>query len=333
MMKLKHLFDNPVLAEMLLKNWEYDASSLELFQYFRISANAIYPFRQQGEICFLRCCPTSEKQKENILAELDFLGYLHSKQFPALEPVPAKSEELLVQKCTPWGEYFASVFKRVPGAQISESGFEDEILFAYGAALGQLHKLSSEYTAPKARRWSHVDVFNWIDETLNGLELDNSSLEELNLLKETFATLPIHPGNYGLIHYDFEPDNVFYDPVTKSCSAIDFDDAMYHWYVMDLVQALGSLKDEIDASEYLPKQAVFLAGYRSKYEIDNRIFAAIPLFERFVNLYGYTRVARSIQEQWENEPEWLVELRVKLARSLVNKAKYFGKPVDEPPRS
>ena len=104
MMKLRHLFNNPDLAHMLVSNWDFDADSLDLFQYFRISANAIYPFRIHGEVCFLRFCSTSEKAKEQILAELGFIHYLRSNHYPALEPVPARNGECLVQKETPWGE-------------------------------------------------------------------------------------------------------------------------------------------------------------------------------------------------------------------------------------
>ena len=44
-MKLRFLFDNLVLARMLLENREFDEPSLELFQYFVILAKAIYFFR------------------------------------------------------------------------------------------------------------------------------------------------------------------------------------------------------------------------------------------------------------------------------------------------
>lgn len=327
-MKLRHLFNNPALAEMLLGNWEYDETSLELFQYFRISANAIYPFRRDGEICFLRCCPSSEKVRENLAAELDFIGYLRGRHYNALEPVPAKSGDLLVQKQTPWGEYYASVFKRVKGKQISEASFEDEIMFAYGAALGQLHQLSSEYTNPIRKRWTHVEVFGWIEETLRELTGETLALAEARLLREYFSTLPVHQRNYGLIHYDFELDNVFYDASTKSCSVIDFDDAMYHWYILDIVQALESMRSEISEKEYPHKEAVFLQGYQSHFDLDNDLWAAAPVFGRFANLYSYTRVTRSIQERWENEPEWLVTLRSKLARSLASEAETFGSPID-----
>jgi Ser/Thr protein kinase RdoA (MazF antagonist) len=329
MMKLRHLFSNPALAEMLVKNWEYDEPSLELFRYFRISANAIYPFKRDDEVHFLRICPTSERSKENIIAELEFIHYLRNAQYNALEPVASNNGDELIQKKTPWGEYYACVFKRVKGNQLSETSFENEIVFAYGAALGQLHKLSSAYTTPRTRRWRHVDIFDWIEKTLHDLSVAALPINELGLLREHFSGLPMSQGNYGLVHYDFEPDNVFYDNVSKTCSVIDFDDAMYHWYVMDIVQALDSLKNEIPENEFPQKQTAFIEGYRSVFEIDQKLYASMPIFRRFANLYRYTRDLRAIEEKWENEPEWLVELRTKLNASLVNDSKLFGKTVTD----
>ncbi len=327
MMKLRHLFNNPALAEMLLKNWEFDETSLDLFQYFRISANAIYPFQKDGEVRFLRCCPISEKTRDNILAELEFVNYLRGRQYNALEPVPSRDGDGLVQKSTPWGEYYASVFKCVTGTQISETDFNDGIMFAYGAALGQLHELSSSYTAPKTKRWTHVDVFKWIEDTFKGLAIEASPMNELNLLREYFSNVPINQKNYGLIHYDFELDNVFYDETTNSCSVIDFDDAMYHWYVMDIVQALDSLKSEIAENVFSHKQAVFIEGYRSRFDLDNDLYATTLVIKRFANLYGYARVARALQEHWDNEPGWMTGLRIKLNKALERESEFFGKAI------
>ena len=100
---------------------------------------------------------------------------------------------------------------------------------------------------------------------------------------------------------------------------IDFDDAMYHWYVMDIVQALDSLKKETSENEFPQKQVVFIEGYSSMFEINHNLFASMPIFRRFANLYRYTRDLRAIEETWENEPEWLVELRAKLTASLASR--------------
>lgn len=327
MMKLRYLFHNEALARMLLENWEYDRNSTDLFENYRISANALYPFRNEGETYFLRFCPASEKPKENILAELEFIGYLRSYNYGALVPVRSKSGEELVVKSTPWGEYYASVFIRVPGNPLSETPLEDEIVLAHGAALGRLHKLSCKYGAPQYKRWSHRDVFEWIEATLCETCIEENAFTELGLLRRFFSEIPCNSKNYGLVHYDFELDNVFYDPFTRRISVIDFDDAMYHWYAIDVEQALDSLKSETDLpeEEFHQKAALFLEGYRSQFELNEEMLPAMPALRRFVNLYGYTRIVRSIQEVWENEPEWLVRLREKLQRALERKSAMFGK--------
>jgi len=263
MLKFRYLFDNPDLARRLAKNWDYDEDSEELFQYFRISANAIYPLRIHGEICYLRFSPVSEKQEGNTLAELAFLDYLRSQGYPAMEAVKSRSGEEVVKQETLWGEFYASVFKRVAGKQISQTDFNDEIMFAYGAALGELHALSRKYENPSVKRWTHVDVLNWIENALSELGLDQVPTQELALLRREFDQLTINKNNYGLIHFDFEPDNVFYDEISQRCNVIDFDDAMYHWFVMDIVQALDAIRDEMELDDSAHQEAVFLKGYCS----------------------------------------------------------------------
>ena len=181
-------------------------------------------------------------------------------------------------------------------------------------ALGELHTRSRAYTAPQVKRWTHLDMFAWIEEELQALPTQEPALRELRLLREACYRLPCSPDLYGLIHYDFETDNVFFDAQTQACSVIDFDDAVYHWYLMDVVQALDSLQDEMSPGDLPAKQAVFLEGYRSKFPLDEAFFPAMPLFRRFAGLYKYARIARSVQERWDNEPEWMVSLRQKLAR-------------------
>lgn len=323
MIKLKYLFDNRDLAEMLLGNWEYDEDSLEMFKYFRISSNAIYPFRNKEKSKLLRFAPVSEKGKDNILAELEFINYLNANQYPALKTVLSKKHEELVTAKTPWGEYYATVFDRVSGVQIEDTDFSDDIMFEYGKSLGRLHKLSSNFT-PTYRRWSYEDVLSWIYDTLIELPNQKPALKEVDLLRNYFSKLSKSPENYGLVHYDFDLDNVFYDEATHTCNVIDFDDSMYNWYVTDIEQTLDSIKKETDPMRYEHVKGCFLSGYRSEYSVTDEMLSLQPIFRRFANLYSYTRVLRSSVEIWENEPEWLVDLRVKLDSFMKDESIYFG---------
>ena len=301
MMKLKFLYDNRDLARMLLANWEFDDVGLDLMNQFRISANAIYPFRNNGQLQFLRFSPTSEKIETNVQAEIDFIHYLIQKGYNAPIPVKSKDGEELLVRDTPWGKYYAATFKSVDGKPLGEVEFTEEIAFKYGRCLGTLHDMSSKYGPVKRKRWSHDDVFDWIETTLKELLNEETALQELSIQRKFFFALPINTENYGLIHYDFELDNVFYDTVSDSYSVIDFDDTMYHWFVMDIERSLNSLHNELSLNNSDVYTNQFLSGYRTAFSVNDIEISRLPAFRRFADLYAYTRIRRASYEKWRNE--------------------------------
>lgn len=325
MLKLKYLFNNVNLAEMIMKNWNYDEASMDMFKHYRISSNAIYPFQFEGKTQLLRFAPKTEKRKSNILAELEFISYLRDNHYGVLETVESLNGEELIEFQTPWGPYYASVFKRVSGVQMNNTDFSDAIIFSHGKALGKLHCLSSQYTPIKTKRWSYSDVLDWIQDILMNFSDEKAALMETELLRDYFASIPKLNSNFGLIHYDFEYDNVFYDHESKSCNAIDFDDAMYHWYAMDIEQALDSLQDYIPPEMFNHKKKCFMDGYLTEYEVSYELEDLFPACRRFANLYGYVRILRSMEEKWDNEPDWLTNLRERLKQGMKEDSNGFGK--------
>lgn len=309
---------------MILNNWGFDKDSKEMLKYYRISSNAIYPFKYEGKTQLLRYAPKSEKMKSNIEAELDFITYLRNNQYGVLEAVQSNRGEELVEVYTPWGEYYASVFKCVPGTQIINTDCSNDIIFSYGKALGRLHHLSNQYTTNKSRRWSYIDVLDWVEDVLRRFPEEEAVLMEVEILRDYFASIPKSERNYGLVHYDFEFDNVFYDEETKSCNVIDFDDAMYHWYAMDIVQALDSLQEHIPSELYDQKKECLMDGYLTEYDFLNDLDGLLLACKRFAKVYRYARILRSIAEKWANEPDWLTTLRGKLEYSLKEDATSFG---------
>ncbi|MCR8644336.1 phosphotransferase [Paenibacillus sp. N1-5-1-14] len=324
MLKLKYLFNNEELAMMILRNWEFDEESVEMFQYYRISSNAIYPFRIDGKIHLLRFAPIEEKKSENVKAELAFIAYLRDRGYGVLETTETKQGEELIEVETPWGTYVASVFKRVRGTQLNRTDLSDEVMLSYGKALGKLHQLSGEYKPEQHRRWTHEDVIAWMKEVLKDFPQETTAMQECELVLAKLSSFNKNNINYGLIHYDFEFDNVFYDQGTGGCNAIDFDDSMYHWYVMDVEQSLDSLHDVVAEEVYEAKKAIFLEGYRSEYALPYNWEELLSVCRQFNNLYGYVRTLHAMSEKWANEPEWLTGLRARLEQSMEVKARQFG---------
>jgi Ser/Thr protein kinase RdoA (MazF antagonist) len=328
MLKLKHLVSNEALALELLAYWQHDPVDYDLLKRFRISSNAIYPYKKNGEICFLRYCPSSEKSLESVEAEIHFIHYLRSHGFPALEPLLSTHKQWVLCKTSSWGEYLASAFRKVDGEQVSQVPLTDELLFQYGSCLGRLHHLSSGYVPDSSKRWNHEQVFAWMDQQFHRFAAPESIKMESRNLKKVFSGFSKSAKNYGLIHYDFEMDNTFYDAETGKIWLIDFDDAMYHWYQMDIENAWKSLQEPMITEDLAQKKQCFLEGYQSQYPIDTCLSIQCDAFSRFSRLYTYARLKDSIHEDIENEPDWMSGLRSKLTMicSVIEKALGEGNP-------
>ena len=195
---------------------------------------------------------------------MEFILYLREKEFPALAPVPSKDGDYVKKINCQWGEYFASVFEKVDGCQIEDTDYSDEIIFQYGKTLGILHSLSSRFT-PKTKKWDHVEVLEWIYKTIRKYNAPDCMFKELESIKKEMLLLPTDSNHYGLVHYDFEPDNVFYNSKDKTCSVIDFDDGMYHWYALDIEQVFDALGDELDKNKLEQAKKEFITGYKTEF--------------------------------------------------------------------
>lgn len=138
-----------------------------------------------------------------------------------------------------------------------------------GKSLGQLHKTSAGFTSKEISRPDWQDRLQWCQTVFEDYNVPACALNELRAVQSVLRTLPQTSKNYGLIHYDFEPDNLFYDDSNQSKCPIYFDDCLYHWNVMDLVKTIGSLYDVMDNECAEEAEQQLLDGYRSVYEIDN----------------------------------------------------------------
>jgi Ser/Thr protein kinase RdoA (MazF antagonist) len=327
MLKLKYLFDNKDLAHMILKNWEYDYDNPNLLKYYRISSNAVYWCKNQGNTFFLRFTPAEEKSKEKVLAELEFLSYLKDNGYPAVDTILSKAGNELEVVDTPWGTFHTVAFKKASGKQISEMPLTKELIFGLGKALGKLHKLSSEFSPVNNKRNDWKETACWMEAVLSTFPDEVAAKSELSILKAYFSKLPTTKETFGLIHYDFEPDNVFYNEITKTYNPIDFDDAMYHWYALDIEQSLDSIKEAIPEEQIESAVNEFIKGYRLEYAISDEMLKLLPIFRRYVNLYGYVRILRSVEEKWNNEPDWMINLRIKLDNLLYKRKSNFTMPI------
>jgi len=310
MLKLRYLFENFDLARLALNRYDHDPASLDkTLSHFRISANAVYPFVREGQLCFLRLAPEEEKSLAHVQAEIAFIEHLRRQGYPAMKPLPNDAGETAWLLASPWGCWCVSAFEGVPGHPAEDASPSPELMQTMGAALAQLHALGASHSP--CHLPTHADMLAQVRQTLLDCGAPEAILRCADALSRELAALPVTPETYGPLHYDFEPDNVFWDG--ERIAVIDFDDAMLGWHALDVEQALESLNAEFGIRNSELNEA-FLAGYRSIRPFTPEMEAQRPLMRRLVDLRHYARLLHCLSEEISG-PEWLEALKIRLTQA------------------
>jgi len=321
MLKLKYLFDNRDLAMMILDNWEYDEDSIELFKYYRISSNAIYPFKKNDKLMFLRFVPVAEKEERELYSEIQIIETMKDNEFPVPNIVGSKRGEKIVKCSTPWGEFYSVVFEGVGVNSLENTELTEELCFDYGKLLAKFHTISNEKLKDQVAKKSVFDILKKIIIESGEAKI----IEEASRLQREFLKLKNEFDKFGLIHYDFELDNIMFDEKENKMYAIDFDDSMYGFFGQDIERAINSIENESDENSVKSLVSSFLKGYESEGNNTESYVMNSKLYKEFAQLYSYVRVNESLKETWENEPQWMCNLRNRLGQRQMNYLKNLNK--------
>ena len=303
---------NSSFAESIAGLWGYDE---ETVKYFRSSANFLFFFQREGKDYFLRFNSSEERTRKNIEDEINIIKNLNKRANNIVKAIKSKNDNYVESIDTELGTYHAVVFERMKGKQYEIEELDLEQYFNWGKALGQLHKETNNLSEKQRnKRDSCEDHIVFIEENLSENEVKAKA--ELNKIKNWIKGIEITENNYGLIHFDFELDNLLWEE--DKINIIDFDDSSNYWYVADIAFAMRDLFEEgIDLdNKYYNK---FISGYESEFEIDKALLDDLEWFMRLHDLYTFTKLLRTVDVSDSNEqPEWLLNLRNKLLGVIDN---------------
>ena len=225
---------------------------------------------------------------------------------PPIESIHGNYLETVV---TDLGTFHAVVFSKLEGTQLEIENLDDRHFREWGAALGKLHSTLESYapSAVSARStWrDHLDLVRAF------LPEESSAVRsECEQIASSLEALPVTHDSYGLIHFDFELDNLYWQDQTIGIG--DFDECSYAWYIMDIAFALRDLfRDRIDLNNR--SFLAFVRGYRTQHELQNELVSQLPLCLRTARLLTYARLVRSLDlPPHAEDPDWLQALRLKL---------------------
>ncbi|MHB8600332.1 MAG: phosphotransferase enzyme family protein [Ktedonobacteraceae bacterium] len=298
------------IAEQILKQWDHEQGSA---QFFRSSANFVYRFRKEGEPCFLRFAAATERTRDTIEAEIDILQWVARRGITVTSPLPSRSGNFVETVVTDLGTFHAVVFAGMEGTQLDIEYLNDSQFGEWGAALGKLHSAIQSYAGPALSTRStwrgHLELIRAF------LPEEKSAVRsEFEQVAFSLQALPVTHDACGLVHFDFELDNLYWQNQTIGIG--DFDDCSYGWYIMDIAFALRDLfREGIDLNH--KSFLAFIRGYRTQHGLHAELLSQVPLFLRMAKLLTYARLVRCMDLPPDAEdPAWLHSLCLKLENWL-----------------
>ncbi|MBN2046813.1 MAG: phosphotransferase [Anaerolineaceae bacterium] len=290
-------------AHQALAHWQADADSLQEFRY---SANAIYIFRCDGEVRFLRLTHDAARTKTELAAELALIEHFNASGLRAARPVSSQTGSLIEEVTSEVGHFYAVVFEAAHGKQLEAESLTDVQIRAWGETMAKFHLAAEQLNAKGtlARRdWrAELALFeSWLPEE------DEDARRMFSEAAAWLASLPAGAQDAGLIHYDFELDNLFWDGA--GFTVIDLDDAALYPFAADIAFAFD---DVFELPQAARERVVdgFLDGYRSERPLSDEWVERIHLFVKLMRLLKFTRVLHSLEgARPELDPEWLKGLR------------------------
>lgn len=273
------------------------------------SGNKIFEVEREDYAFILRVSKFTEKTKEHTEFELQWLDYLGAKSENIAKPIRSVHNNLYEIIASESHSYIMCMFERARGKNPYSDNpeeFNENLFFNLGAVMGDLHRLTANYSGNIIRRefqWDN-DAYSWrgnceiLDEDVRNCE--RKLLNEIN-------ALPITKDCYGIIHYDIHIDNFFIE--NGKIKLFDFCDCQFNWYAADIASAIffmvqkgaGPLtyKSEQERTDFAEAYITsYLKGYLTTNTISKFWIKQLDLFIK----YQMTDEYRAAQSFWKGEP-------------------------------
>lgn len=295
-------WESPV-ADRVAAEWGYPSGTAK---WWRSSASHVFVLPDPEGKRYLRFVPDAYRGAGPVAAVSALTDRLAGLGAAVARPVPNAAGALTATVATALGPVHAMVVEAAPGGELDLADLTEAGARAWGAALATLHDTAAgiETGLP--------DAFTELGEVADRFPGDPALAEAAARLDGRLAGLPRDRTRYGVVHGDFELDNLAWD--AGRATAFDFDEAARSWHAADVAYALRDLTgpDGRPAPEHRGRFAAFTAGYRDVRPFDDADLGRLRLFAGAHAACSLVRIARALDAPDGDEPEWRAELRTEL---------------------
>ncbi|HUU46058.1 MAG TPA: phosphotransferase [Acidobacteriota bacterium] len=297
------LFTDAIQREAALR-FGLESDNITLLDGFE---NFICECSRNGTPYILRISHTARRSVNGTIAELDWIDYLASHRVPVCVPRRSTAGSLVEVIDGDDCGFIVVAFEKARGGLVRRDDQTPAMAVNRGRLLGRMHALTRSYEPsqghPRRHHWYDDDDFvNYADY----LRPDDTVVRErLADLIAQLRSIPVHNGNYGLIHMDAHTGNIFFDG--DAPTLFDFDDCAYDFFTSDIAISLF-YRILFPPPEYEPRAYAaeflrhFLAGYQEENELDSGWSELMPLILKRREIILYVAIHRGMD--MENLDEW-----------------------------
>jgi Ser/Thr protein kinase RdoA (MazF antagonist) len=254
--------------------------------------NDVFEYHDGQDSRILRVTLSTNRSKEMIQSELDFIGILSSNGVGVSIPIQSIQgnyiEEISLQGVT----YYLTSFSKATGHIVNVSNpreWNREFFEYWGKTMGRMHSLTKwgnerlkSYNRPS---WSGQK--NETSQFLSTISVQASRAYETIIKK--IGALPRNQHSYGLIHNDFHQGNFFVHD--GEMAIFDFDDCSFSWFAQDIAVSFyhAAWQSSSFNPEYknFPSEFIkcFFEGYSKENELKKETLEQIPLFLKLREIF------------------------------------------------
>ena len=262
-------------------------------RFWRSSARHVFGVPAEGSRpdAYLRFAPAELTARADDLAVATLMQRLSARGLGCVAVVPSATGNLVETVSTDLGVMNAVMVAEGAGSPLDADELTREQAVAWGASLARVHRegsvLAADVELPDGARRS--------DRALDLLAPGGLG-PVVEVLRSRLRDLPRTAATYGLVHGDFELDNIAWSGGVAT--AYDWDEAEVSWFAADIAYAVRDLVPDHRelAHGRLPLLDAFLAGYESERpdaEVDREQLA---LFTSLNALRSLARLAPVLAE-------------------------------------
>jgi Ser/Thr protein kinase RdoA (MazF antagonist) len=281
-------------------------------RFWRSSASHVFvvdcPAAETGR-AYLRFVPESWRPRALVVAVAELMCQYSRAGLAVATLMTSVHGQLVETIPTARGRVHAMLVAEAPGRPIEVADLTEQRARAWGAALARLHchEVGGRLTE------SLAESLGDLQRAAQVLADDRPIAGAVARLQADLDRLPRHADCFGIVHGDFELDNLAWSGDTAT--AYDFDEAGRSWFVADIAYALRDLQQAPTAQIDTPATAAFLTGYRTVRDLPGTNLTWLPLFTAAHAAAWLMRLPAILDSgPSPSDPPWLPALREKLLK-------------------